>query len=59
MKNFKAKRLNTSIRTITDFQSPDGKNSRSTGDTTSLGTDPTNTTVTIVTTVNTAFTPKG
>lgn len=53
MKIYKAKKLNTSIRTVTDFRPRFPENGLSTDDTT-VG-DPTNTTVTIVTTVNTGF----
>jgi len=53
MKTIRSKKLNTQISTICDFNSL--YDHRCDGDTnpTSLGTDPTNTTVTIVTTVNT------
>jgi len=55
MKAIKSKKLNTRINTICDFNSIRDRNSFGDTDTTTLGTDPTNTTVTIVTTVNTHF----
>jgi len=53
MKTTRQKKLNTRVNTICDFNSITFPDQLRESDTTTLGTDPTNTTVTIVTTVNT------
>lgn len=53
MKNIKSKKLNKTVNTICDFNNH-ASSSNPTEETT-LGTDPTNTTMTIITTVNTHF----
>jgi hypothetical protein len=54
MKATKSKKLNTLINTICDFTSTNSNQFLGTTETTtSLGTDPTNTTVTIVTHIST------
>jgi hypothetical protein len=53
MKTTTSKKLNTRVNTICDFNSVAFPGQLNVTDTTTLGTDPTNTTVTIVTTVNT------
>ena len=50
MKNYKSKKLTKQIDTICDFKLPGTKNMF--GDT-EMGTDPTNITVTTITTINT------
>jgi hypothetical protein len=56
MKNNKSKKLNKTIDTICDFKNP--VYSSTPTEETTLGTDPTNTTMTIITTVNTHFAPQ-
>jgi hypothetical protein len=54
MKTIKSKKLNKVIATICDFKSSYSKNHFSETEP-PTGTDPTNTTITIITTVNTHF----